>query len=384
MKKLTGAPHKEDSRNPASAAMVANATAVGEYRMIESAEIRDFRAISHVNLSGLKRINLVVGDNGAGKTTLLEALFMATGSSAEIGSRLRLWRGLEVGATVPQNEIYDALFGSLFHNFDLTKGGSVSIKGTNWDTRSAKFFYDKDEQLQLPVALGQGQLVQTSYNPLVFEFTNTEGKTERSVAQITQQGISVYHVSARGSDSSFVSARQPFNQTETARWYSNLSKENREKQFIDSLKKQFPHIESMSIEVEMGVPSIFVKTKWLPRKIPSSLASDGMTKLITILLHIAHAERSATFIDELENGLHFSRHAKLWPQLRETATSFESQVFASTHSFEFIKAAVPTIEKYPNDFCLIRAYQHEGETRAAVVSGQEALSLIEAGLEIRG
>ena len=136
--------------------------------------------------------------------------------------------------------------------------------------------------------------------------------------------------------------------------------------------------------MELGIPIIFVKQKWIDRKIPINLVSDGLTKILTILVHLAHAERTATFIDELENGLHFSRHQKLWPQILETSREFESQLFASTHSFEFIEFAVPLINKHPQEFSLIRTYQKDGVGHAAIVTGAEALSLIEAGLEVRG
>jgi AAA15 family ATPase/GTPase len=188
----------------------------------------------------------------------------------------------------------------------------------------------------------------------------------------------------RPTDSSFLSARQPFSATENAQWYSSIiSQRNREKKFMKTMREQF-EIESISVEVELGAPSIFIKAKWPAIKIPIGLASDGMTKLLTVLLHIAHAENSATFLDELENGLHFSRHKKFWAQVLAFADDFKSQVFASTHSFEFIEAAVPTMEKHPDDFTIIRVYQKDGRGHAAVLSGKDALSLIEAGLELRG
>jgi energy-coupling factor transporter ATP-binding protein EcfA2 len=377
-----GAPF--DCRSPIR---TANVAAGRGYRMIETAEIKNFRAIEHVRLTNLRRLNLIVGDNGAGKTTLLEALFAATTNSAEIGSRFRLWRGLEQGGGSPY-EVYDSLFASLFHNFDKDLVGSVSIMGSDYDTRQLRFFFDRQAQIPLPLSTSDAAIsaatVQVSYPPVVFEFTSGEGKVERSTAQIQGNGIIITPTTIRPADSSFISARQPFLGSENARWFSDLSKRNKEKKLLASMRAQFPQITSLTVELDVGVPTVFAGIETLNRKVPINLISDGMTKVFTVLVHIAHVERTATFIDELENGLYFSRHEKLWPQLRETAIEYESQIFASTHSFEFIKAAVPTIRDHPDDFTLIRVYQKDGVSHAAMIPGQEALSLIEAGLEVRG
>jgi hypothetical protein len=353
------------------------------YRMIESVLIENFRSFRRVELKGFKRINILVGDNAAGKTTLLEALFAVSANSAEIGSRLRVWRGLEQAGGTPA-EVYESLFLSLFHNFDRQIVGSVKTTGSDEDARQLKFYYDTGSQISLPLNTIAGvRTLQSTYSPVVFEYTNSSGKTEKSVAQIQAQGIVIGPTSPRTVDSTFLSARQPFSGFENARWFSDLSKKNKEGRFLKALQQQFPQIESLSVEVELGAPAVFVKTKWLGRKIPIGLASDGLTKLLTVLLHVAHAERTATFIDELENGLHFSRHEKIWSQLLESATEFQSQIFASTHSFEFIKAAAPVIKKHPDQFAIVRAYQDEGVGKATILQGDAALSLIEAGLEIR-
>jgi AAA15 family ATPase/GTPase len=60
--------------------------------MIETVEIHNFRGFRDLEISHLKRINIVVGDNSAGKTALLEALFLASAANPEVTSRLRQWR----------------------------------------------------------------------------------------------------------------------------------------------------------------------------------------------------------------------------------------------------------------------------------------------------
>ena len=41
---------------------------------IENINIKNYRGIQELNITGLKSINILVGDNNAGKTSLLEAI----------------------------------------------------------------------------------------------------------------------------------------------------------------------------------------------------------------------------------------------------------------------------------------------------------------------
>ena len=43
--------------------------------MISELKIESFRGFTSLDLRGLKRVNLVVGENNAGKTSLLEGIF---------------------------------------------------------------------------------------------------------------------------------------------------------------------------------------------------------------------------------------------------------------------------------------------------------------------
>lgn len=60
--------------------------------MITAVEIRDFKCFEHVSISGLKRVNLLVGENGSGKTAFLEALFLAAGATPALHFRAQAWR----------------------------------------------------------------------------------------------------------------------------------------------------------------------------------------------------------------------------------------------------------------------------------------------------
>ncbi|SRR6266436_2040780 len=354
------------------------------YRMIKEAEIQNFRGFKNVKLSSLTRVNVMVGDNGAGKTALLEALFLASISNPEVALRFRSWRGVDAPSAMgsPQ-EVYDGLFLDLFHEFRKDRVPVISLIGTDQDSRSLRIYYDRGEPTLLPFKETQ-QTQSLAYIPISFEWKDADGQTTKVTPHLQAAGIVIPPSSQLKHDPAFLAARMPIPTSQNARWFSDLSKWGREKRFISTVQAQFKYVESLSVEVDMGNPVIFVKVPWLDRKIPIYLISDGLNKLVTLLLHTAHCEGTALFVDEVENGFHFSRHERLWEQLFSFAEEYETQLFFTTHSWEYLKAAAPLIDQFRDDFALVQVYQENGVGNAAVVPGRDAVAAIENEIEVRG
>jgi AAA15 family ATPase/GTPase len=89
------------------------------------------------------------------------------------------------------------------------------------------------------------------------------------------------------------------------------------------------------------------------------------------------------FIDELENGFHHTRYGQLWSQIHRFAEDFETQVFASTHSAECLRGALPVLERDPEAFSLIQIYQRDGHSEASAVRGSDMAAAIAHGIEVR-
>src|SRR5436309_101219 len=111
--------------------------------MVEALVVTQFRCFKQVQLVGLGRVNVIVGDSGSGKTSLLEAIYMAADTQAGVALKFRRWRGLGsftgVGAS---RQLFESLWSDLFHNFDSERGTGVTLRGSSADhNRSVRVYY---------------------------------------------------------------------------------------------------------------------------------------------------------------------------------------------------------------------------------------------------
>jgi hypothetical protein len=356
--------------------------ATGRHRMIHSLSIENFRGYRHLHLSPLGRINIVVGDNGSGKTALLEALFLVSGSSPELALRVRAWRGFasEIGGR--PRDVYEGLWSDLFHGFDTNRIVKVSATGSDHDSRAMRIF-KADEEVLLPLELS-GSEPAPPYVPITFEWEDATGKRTSVTPQIQSGQISVPSTSESTIRGALLAVHAPIFSQQNASFFSSLSKVGQERRFVKAMQAQFRDIKSISVEIEMGQPMLFVQPSWQERKIPMNVLSDGMTKLASILLHIANAGRGIVCIDEIDDGFHYTRLEKVWNTVLDFATQYGTQVYAATHSLECLQAIVPIMLKRPTEFTLIRAFHTDGICHASIISGADALNVIQSGLEVRG
>ena len=79
--------------------------------------------------------------------------------------------------------------------------------------------------------------------------------------------------------------------------------------------------------------------------VPVNIVGEGINRLLSIILAIYEASNGIVMIDEVENGFHYSSLPFLWEAIFESAREFNVQVFATTHSFENIKAYSSVYDK---------------------------------------
>jgi AAA domain, putative AbiEii toxin, Type IV TA system len=355
------------------------------FRMIESIDLLNFRGLSSATLRDCRRINLLVGENGSGKTALLEGVFLAAGPSPELALRLRQWRGIEPGQMFGSEEqIEEALWGDFFHNFNWKKPASVSLHGTPADhSRSVTITFNRQEQI-IPVGRrGNSNLPIPQAAPIDFKW-KSKGKTVVVVPEYRDGAIKIPPITGLSPiDVAFFPANHHTSAKETAGRFSELSRSFRMEEINQAFSEQFPDVSDISLEMVAGQPVLYAKVRGLREKIPLSMASSGMNKMIAILVAIAVNEGGVILIDEIESGFYYKRLPALWQNIFAFATAYNVQIFASTHSAECLEAAALVAHKNPGEFSLIRTLIEKGVSQIRHLGSDKFLAAMEEQFDLR-
>ncbi|MDM8567379.1 AAA family ATPase, partial [Candidatus Halobeggiatoa sp. HSG11] len=69
-----------------------------------------------------------------------------------------------------------------------------------------------------------------------------------------------------------------------------------------------------------------------------SSLGEGINRYIAILCAIWASKDGFLFIDEIENGIHYTNYKKLWKIIFQVSIDANCQIFATSHSKECIEA----------------------------------------------
>lgn len=359
------------------------------YQMVDSIEINNFRSFREIKAGGFRRINLLVGDNGSGKTALLEALFLAAGVSPELVLRTRGWRGagFEAGKVMLSQEDRDkTIWADLFHKFQTTKPAFIALKGEKEENRTVTIqFHERGRVKLTPPGRGKDGPPRATPQPASFEFKwKIQGFPDVTVAPVFQGDKFVFPpVRDAYVKAAFFAANQTTSSLESASRFSRLSCAFKVEEFTKKFSDIYSNIDDLSLEVALTSPMIFARVKSIPAKIPMSLASGGMNKLVAILLAITDQVGGLILIDEIENGFYHKSLPLVWNAILKFATDYHCQVFASTHSLECLTAAATVAKSRPEDFAVLRTVLKNGETMLRRFDGDKFAEAMDENIEIR-
>ena len=346
-----------------------------------------FRCFQGFTLEGFGPVNLIAGKNSSGKTALLEALFLLSGAR-NVGLVLNLsaYRGL---SQIAKESVSEVLFDPLFCDYDTDRNIKVSGSLVDGGTQEVTLRLGQAEATELELDQenepeGAAEVQAGGIETLELQYRSPEGDRDVTRLIATEDGLQMRPSPPEPPfPGVFVSARQNISATANAQRYSKLDIEKRGFNFEETLRIIEPRLEKVST-VFVGHPMLYGDIG-LDHMIPLSMLGDGLGRLASILLAIADSPDGVVFIDEVENGLHHSIQEKVWNVIFRAADRFNTQIFATTHSYECIESAYRADERLEQeDYLQLFRMELDGNRPTAQKYDREALSgAMEKDIEVR-
>jgi AAA15 family ATPase/GTPase len=112
---------------------------------------------------------------------------------------------------------------------------------------------------------------------------------------------------------------------------------------------------------------------------------DGVKNFISIIVTLLSNNKSVIYLDEVENGIHYSKLDELWEVILKTSKELNVQIFATTHSKECIDSYARVAKKLRDEeVTLIELGKNEDKIESVVLNYDEIISEVENGMEVRG
>jgi AAA15 family ATPase/GTPase len=111
---------------------------------------------------------------------------------------------------------------------------------------------------------------------------------------------------------------------------------------------------------------------------------DGLKHYISIICSLYACADGYLFIDEIDNGIHYTQLDKLWEIILKLSKEQNVQVFATTHSKEMIESYARVAKKLEDEeIRFISLYKDNENIKSIVFNNQEIEERLELGLDNR-
>ncbi len=162
---------------------------------------------------------------------------------------------------------------------------------------------------------------------------------------------------------------------------SGVALQNIDKAYLNKiLNKINPRIDSF--EVIKGVPYCRVENKL----VLLTEVGAGVRNLISLVSSLYVSENGYLFIDEIENGIHYTMFEIIWGGVLKLSKELNVQVFVTTHSIECIKSYAKVAKKLSDKeitYTLLSKLK-DGSIDAGVYDSEMLMNTLEQDHEVRG
>ncbi|CAC9629713.1 hypothetical protein [uncultured Gammaproteobacteria bacterium] len=342
---------------------------------IKKIEIEKFKCFKDFEAEGFSRVNLITGKNNVGKTAFMEACFLLSNSfnifkshdsysnnKGALGKFDRDWFHFEIVKLmleVQQNRENYTFF-------------------VQWLKEESEFSFDDfkitiNKKFQLK--LSARAICPNHYN--VQAWGSWGGYFIDNFRRHKGYGkIYIKNNPPALNNHTFVSICN--DSKKIHKLIGNLKINNNVDTLNNSLKKMFDcqELDVINDEIMLKVQGNFTRL---------SNFGDGIRHFINIFVILLSNKSDTIYLDEIDNGIHYSKLDELWEVILQTSKELDVQVFATTHSKECIESYVRVAKKLEDTGAgLIEFGKKDDQIQSIVLDYNEMISEVDSGMEVRG
>jgi AAA15 family ATPase/GTPase len=342
--------------------------------------ITNFRSVAELKIENFKQVNLITGRNNCGKTTVLEALFLISGmSNPQLPVMINNFRDLNLNS--------DDNFNFIFHNLDFEQEPQI-IALLDGAKRSLAIrpkyavHYNSTKKINsIADNITANAGIVPAASGLFLEFN--DGKTDGNF--VSEISLSEGGIKAANQYKEILPCYFHCPQLSMAFFPQSIERLISNKQ-MDGVIAALREIDPRITDIRMGAMGMIYVDIGLKKLLPINIMGDGIRRIFSILAAVSNVEGGVLFIDEIENGLHYSTLEILWKSLLKALEVYHVQLFAATHSNECIGALASlyeTTNKESDNIRLYRIEKQENKHRAFEYSPGMISSGIDSNIEMR-
>ncbi|GAA8085087.1 ATP/GTP phosphatase [Helicobacter pylori] len=321
--------------------------------MIQSVRIKNFKTFKDTQIDGFTKLNIITSGNNVGKSNLLEALYCLVGKSIHPCANLT-----EIYDNIRKEPLTTESKSLMFYGLDTEKKIQITTTLDNNQTLDLQIKFIASENQKVI----ESQIIPTAEQtqmPSQLNFTLKKNNEEiyndhLNIAKVPNfppiPNQSGYNRQFKNFNPNQLQKLLPFEsatiipsdvayrQVHMIQAVSKICSNNQLEEELNKHLNQFDNnIQSISFNTNNQLK---LKVKNIKEKVPLSVFGDGLKKYLYIVSAFMADNAKTIYIDEVENGLHFSRMKLLLRCIIDFINNNKDgnlQVFMTTHNQEFIE-----------------------------------------------
>ncbi len=321
--------------------------------MIQSVRIKNFKTFKDTQIDGFTKLNIITGGNNVGKSNLLEALYCLVGKSMHPCTNV-----LEIYDNIRKEPLTSESKNLMFYGLDTEKEIQIVTTLDNNQTLDLqiKFIASENQKvIESQIIPTAEQTQMSSQLNFTLKKNNEEIYNDHlNIAKVpnfppipNQSGCNRQFKNFDPNQlqkllpfesATIIPSDVAYRQAHVIQAVSKICSNNQLEEELNKHLNQFDNnIQSISFNTNNQLK---LKVKNIKEKAPLSVFGDGLKKYLHIVSAFMADNAKTIYIDEVENGLHFSRMKLLLRCVIDFINNNKDgnlQVFMTTHNQEFIE-----------------------------------------------